>query len=212
MVSTTVRQPGREHVFRARRVAWAPEGEWRLYRAWGDLPRESGLRRRFLAWLLGGWQQLLYLGITGRTTVARWAEHAADKSWAPDVAVWERDPKVYFSEAEVRVAERNRIIAERPVHNVEHNGNNPGAVRIRRHLPQHVVRFRIRLAFHACLFAAVFAGLWIAGADVWHGWDAPRNAAAGACVLPLLLVGRRVQRWWQRNTRPRRRPYRRVYR
>lgn len=205
-MASTVRGPGRVGVPRPRQrpASWAPEGEWRLYRAWGDLPRESGMWRRFLAWLLGGWQQLLYLGFTGRTAVARWAEHAADKSWARDVAVWERDPRVYYSEAEVRAAERERIIAERPVHNVEHNGNNPGAVRIRRHLPQHVVRARLRLAARAGLWLAVFAWLWIAGAGVWPGWDAPRNAAVGASVV---VVGVRVGRWLS-GGRSRRRPRR----
>lgn len=202
MVSSTVRRPGR--TFSARPASWAPEDEWRLYRAWGDLPRESGPWRRFLAWLLGGWQQLLYIGITGRTTIARWAEHCKDKSWAPDIATWERDPKVWHSTEDVEAAEQAAIWRERPVWNQAHNGNNPGAVRIRRHLPQHVVRVRLRLAFHACVFLALFAGLWIVGADVWHGWDGPRNAAAGASGPAALVVARNVQRWWRRTTRPRR--------
>lgn len=211
MVATSVRQPGRTFTSRlaSRPRSWAPEGEWRLYRAWGDLPRESGLWRRFLAWLLGGWQQLLYVGITGRTAMARWAEHIGDKSWAPDIAVLERDRRVWSSEEDVRAAERAAIIAERPVWNVEHNGNNPGAVRIRRRLPQHVVRSRLRLAVHVCVFVAVFAALLLVGGDVWQGWDAPRNAAAGASVPGVLVAARGVRRWWRRLNPPKRRSSRR---
>ncbi|WP_047890840.1 hypothetical protein [Micromonospora sp. RV43] len=154
-----------------------------MYRAWGDLPRESGWRRRFLAWMLGGWQWLLYIGITERTAVARWAEHLNEKTWAPDVACWERDPQVWHSEADVLDAERSAIIAERPVHNVAHNGNNPGAVRMRRHLPRHVVAARTRLLVRACVAVALFTVFWIAGDEVWQGWDAPRNAAIAAAIV-----------------------------
>ncbi|MGS2615125.1 hypothetical protein ACVCAH_11460 [Micromonospora sp. LZ34] len=198
MVTSTVRRPGRRYV--SRPASWAPLGQWRLYRAWGDLPRESGLRRRLASWLLGGWQQLLYIGITERTAVARWAEHCGDKRWAPDVACWERDPRVWASEADVLAAERAAIIAERPVHNVVHNGNNPGAVRIRRHLPAHVVRARIRWAARLCVGLALFAGFWLAGADVWQGWDGPRNAVIGASIV---MAAAAVAR--DRLSRPKRR-------
>lgn len=190
----------------SRPAHWAPPGQWRLYRAWGDLPRESGWWRRFLAWLLGGWQQLLYIGITERTAIARWAEHMNTKRWAPDIACWERDPRVWHSEADVLAAERAAIIAERPVHNVVHNGNNPGAVRVRRHLPRHVVHTRIVWAARACLWTALLAGFWLAGADVWHGWDAPRNAAiAAAAVLAAGHVALAYTRRPRRRTRRRRR-------
>jgi hypothetical protein len=176
-----IRRPRHRTV--SRPASWAPPGEWRLYRAWGDLPRESGWRRRLTSWLLGGWQQLLYIGITNRTAVARWAEHLDGKRWAPDVACWERDPRVWTTEADVLAVERAAIIAERPVHNVQHNGNNPGAVRMRRHLPRHVLRARLRMTSRACVWLAMFAGLWLVGGDVWHGWDGPRNAAVGASIL-----------------------------
>lgn len=197
MTSSTVRRPGRRYT--SRPVSWAPPGQWRLYRAWGDLPRESGLRRRILSWLLGDWQQLLYIGITSRTAVARWAEHCGDKQWAPDIACWERDPRVWHSEGEVRAAERAAIISERPVWNVEHNGNNPGAVRMRRHLPRHVVHARLVLAARLCVWLALFAGFWLAAGDRWHGWDGPRNAAVAATAAGALM-------WWARarSRRPRR--------
>lgn len=205
MVASTVRRPGR--AYRSRPASWAPEGEWRLYRAWGDLPRESGLWRRFLAWLLGGWQHLLYIGETERTAVARWAEHAKDKSWAPNVACWERDPKVYRSQADVFAAERDAIIRERPVHNLAHNGNNAGAVRIRRHLPQHVVRVRIRFATIVCAWLAMFAGFWLAAGETWPGWDGPRNSAVGATIVLVAAFGART--WLRQPRRLRRRRSRR---
>lgn len=157
MVAEAVRRPSR--TFAGRPASWAPVGEFRLYRAWGDLPRESGWRRRVLAWLLGGRQQLLYIGITERTAIARWAEHLKDKRWAPDIACWERDGRVWSTQADVEVAEQQAIWRERPVHNIAHNGNNPGAVRIRRHVPAHVVRARLRLAVWSLLWLAVAVGL-----------------------------------------------------
>lgn len=167
---------------------WAPAGEWRLYRAWGDLPPESGLWRRLVAWLL-------YVGITGRTAAARWDEHMGDKPWAPDVACWERDPRVYRSEAAVLAAEKTAIVAERPVWNVEHNGNNPGAVRRRRHLPKHVVVRRVRWATHVGVWVALTVVLW------WlAGWtDLPYTAGITTLGMAAWKVWRRTQR------RPRRR-------
>ncbi|MFG1659105.1 hypothetical protein ACGFIY_21490 [Micromonospora chersina] len=186
----------------SRPVSWAPPGEWRLYRAWGELPRESGLRRRFLTWLLGGWQQLLYIGITERTAVARWAEHMNQKRWAANIACWERDPRVFYSEADVLAVERAAIIAERPVHNVQHNGNNPGAVRIRRHLPRHIVQARLQWAARLLLWLGLACGFWFVCGDVWHGWDAPRNSGIAATITGALLWWARAQ---TRRTRRRRR-------
>lgn len=202
MSAPTLRQPGRRVA--SRPAHWAPQGQWRLYRAWGDLPRESGWRRRFLAWLLGGWQQLLYIGVTERTAVARWAEHCDTKWWAPDVACWERDPRVWCSEVDVLAVERAAIVAERPVHNVQHNGNNPGAVRVRRRLPRHVVAARGRSLARVCVWLALFAGFWLVAGGRWHGWDGPRNAAVAATVAGGLM-------WWARARvrRPRRRGRRR---
>lgn len=105
------------------------------------------------------------------------------------------------------MVERAAIIAERPLHNVQHNGNNPGAVRVRRHLPRHVVRARLRWAARTCVWVALFAGLWLAGGDVWQGWEGPRNAAVEATVAGGAL-------WWAvvYTRRPKRRRRRRSYR
>lgn len=204
MTTSQIRRPGPRTT--SRPASWAPPDQWRLYRAWGDLPRLSGRWARFTTWLLGGWQQLLYIGVTGRTAVARWAEHMDGKRWAPDVACWERDEQVWATEDDVLVAERAAIIRERPVWNLQHNGNNPGAVRIRRHLPRHVVRARLRWAARALLWVALFAGCWLVGSHVWHGWDAPRNAAVAATALGAAM-------WWgsahTRRPRKRRRTSRR---
>ncbi|TDC25051.1 hypothetical protein E1211_31270, partial [Micromonospora sp. 15K316] len=142
---------------------WAPPGEFRLYRAWGDLPPETGWRARLLGRLLGGWQYLLYIGVTERTAVARWAEHLDDKDWAPQVACWERDPRVWASREAVEAAERAAIIAERPVHNVQHN--RPGVARRRRHLPRHVVRARLRAAGWLLLWSVQVVVLLAVGVD-----------------------------------------------
>lgn len=82
--------------------------EYRLYRFFDDAGR------------------LLYVGITGRQTLERLLEHVRSKGWAPDMACWERDPRIWHTEAEVLAVEKATIVTERPVHNVAHNGNNPG--------------------------------------------------------------------------------------
>ncbi|WP_341719907.1 hypothetical protein QQG74_09475 [Micromonospora sp. FIMYZ51] len=176
-----------------------------MYRAWGDLPPERGLWAAISGWLLGGWQHLLYIGITERTAVARWAEHLERKTWAPDIACWERDPKVWPSQESVLAAERAAIVAERPVHNVAHNGNNPGAVRRRRHLPRHVVRARMLWAARACVWLALFAGFWLAVGNAWPGWEGPRNSAiAASLVSAAALAARAYDRKKRRKTRRRR--------
>jgi hypothetical protein len=202
LVAEAVRRPSRVHV--GRPASWAPVGEFRLYRAWGDLPKESGLRRRFLAWLLGGWQQLLYIGITERTTIARWAEHMKDKWWAPDIATWERDTRVWGSRVDVEAAEEEAIWRERPVHNIAHNGSNPGAVRVRRHLPAHVGRARLRFALWFGLWLFVAVGLGLVAAVKAHvpARDALVVGVGGASAL----VG-----WLLYLARPKRRRGRRAW-
>jgi hypothetical protein len=107
----------------------------------------------------------------------------------------------------VLAVERAAIIRERPVHNHAHNGNNPGAVRRRRHLPMHVVRARIRFGLVACLWLALFAGFWLAAGEMWPGWDGPRNSAVGATFVVVALFGART--WLRQPRRPRRRSSRR---
>jgi hypothetical protein len=148
---------------------------------------------------------LLYVGITERTTIARWAEHMKDKWWAPDIACWERDERIYSSEQEVLDAETAAIRAERPVHNIAKNGNNPGAVHVRRRLERHVLERRLRVA--ACLLVwMAFTGLaWWLGRHVWAGWDGPRNGAVVAATPFVVWGGHRVRRWWKRLGRRTRR-------
>lgn len=88
--------------------------EYRLYRFYND----AGV--------------LLYVGMTGRRSLERLVEHLKTKLWARDIACWERDPRVWHNEQECLAAERAAIIGERPVHNVAHNGNNPGSPAVRR--------------------------------------------------------------------------------
>lgn len=68
---------------------------------------------------------LLYVGITGRLPFRRLMEHVCDKPWAPQMARWEVDPRVWATEGEVLAAEKAAIINERPKWNIAHNGNNP---------------------------------------------------------------------------------------
>lgn len=62
---------------------------------------------------------LLYIGICDEP-LKRWYSHAVDKAWWPDVA---RFRVVWFpSRDEALSAEREAIIAEKPMHNVVWNG------------------------------------------------------------------------------------------
>lgn len=61
-------------------------------------------------------------------------------------------------------------------------------------------RLQVLAVARVCAWLALFAGFWVAGADVWPGWEAPRNAAVGATiVLAALLCG------WAYTSRPKRR-------
>lgn len=120
-----------------------------------------------------------------------------------------------------RTGERRLIHAESPVHNVEHNEGNPGAVnRRRRILARHVADWR-RRAGHLALVWLLVASLltWLL-ADTDDGWRAGLTAAAdgtaGAAVLILLaqlarqaVRGRANLALQKRRTRTRRRRSRR---
>lgn len=71
---------------------------------------------------------LLYIGETGRQPFQRLMEHVCDKPWAPEMARWEVDPRMWATEAEVLAAEEAAIRAERPRYNWEHNEGNPDRV------------------------------------------------------------------------------------
>jgi predicted GIY-YIG superfamily endonuclease len=61
--------------------------------------------------------QLLYVGITGDPKV-RWAQHAADKTWWPEVS--RRDVEWVATRAEAEGAEREAIATEKPTHNTKY--------------------------------------------------------------------------------------------
>lgn len=66
--------------------------------------------------------QLLYIGITV-DIAGRFPRHAAEKPWWRDVT--RIDVEALPGRAEALEAERAAIQAERPVHNVRHNGDRP---------------------------------------------------------------------------------------
>jgi hypothetical protein len=68
---------------------------------------------------------LLYVGITGNTT-QRWAAHASEKPWWPEVA---RKTVEWFDDrATAEANERIAIGIEMPRYNVRHAGGDPSAV------------------------------------------------------------------------------------
>ena len=62
--------------------------------------------------------QLLYIGISADPKV-RWAQHAVDKDWWPQVL--RRDVEWMPSRAQAEAAERHAIVSEKPVHNSKHS-------------------------------------------------------------------------------------------
>ncbi len=155
----------------------------------------------------------LYVGITGRVPLERLLEHLRTKRWAPEIACWEVDPRVFRTEAEVLAAEKAAIIAERPKYNVAHNGNNPGRAAVRvaprrpavQPSPAEVV-LSSRWTWWAVLYlAAVGVSWWLlarADAAVSQVAVSTRWHAGVALALPVAVV---LLAWWWWATSGRRR-------
>jgi predicted GIY-YIG superfamily endonuclease len=62
--------------------------------------------------------QLLYIGVTCNPP-SRWESHRSDKPWWPLVA--RKELTTYPDRSAALTAEREAIVAERPLHNVQHN-------------------------------------------------------------------------------------------
>jgi hypothetical protein len=69
---------------------------------------------------------LLYVGIS-RNPAARWAQHAADKTWWPQVV--KKTVVMYGSRREAEVAEGRAIRSESPAHNLAPGRSDPEAAR-----------------------------------------------------------------------------------
>lgn len=176
--------------------------EFRLYRFYDDAGR------------------LLYVGMTGRMSLERLIEHIKTKPWAKDVACWERDPRSWDNEAECLAAERAAINAERPIHNIAHNGNNPGPVAVRQRPtrpappppPSLWARFwatRAGRALAAWLRrAAIVTAAWAAltaalTVTLWRLADLDLETSAGSAAFAATAA---MVKWWpRRRTRRRRR-------
>ncbi|WP_431935751.1 hypothetical protein [Micromonospora sp. RP3T] len=88
-----------------------------------------------------------------------------------------------------RTGERRLIHTEAPVHNVEHNDGNPGAVnRRRRVLPRHRADWRRRAGHLALLWLLVAAVLTWALADAGDGWRAGFAAAGDGLTWAAVLI------------------------
>lgn len=85
------------------------EQVFRLYRIYGD----DGA--------------LLYVG-ESNDTLRRFVEHLKDQRWAAEVADHRRDPRVFYSKADVQATEKEAVERERPRFNIEYNQRNPDRV------------------------------------------------------------------------------------
>lgn len=65
--------------------------------------------------------RLLYIGIS-LSAVERAGQHRADKPWWPDIARMEVQHLGTVTRREAEAIERDAIVAEKPKHNVVHNG------------------------------------------------------------------------------------------
>lgn len=175
---------------------------WRLYRFFDD----AG--------------ELLYRGKTNEP-IRRLLEHLRDQPWADEIATWQRDPRIFYSEAEALAAEKAAIRAERPRYNITHNGGNPNRIdpRTMRRPARVPAQRRGRRGTYRrrrsgwvpplWLLFALAAWLVLAG-WMWH----VLGRAAGGPGLPAAMAAVMVggARWaWpgRRSGRSRRRPSRR---
>jgi hypothetical protein len=76
--------------------------------------------------LFGVAEVLLYVGIS-RNPAGRWAQHAAEKTWWPEVA--RKTVVMYGSRREAEIAEGRVIRTESPLHNIATGRSDPEARR-----------------------------------------------------------------------------------
>lgn len=116
-------------------------------------------RRRTVVYVLRSLtRKTLYVGITSRNPSQRWAEHARDKPWWPEV-VFKQVESSHRSVAAAKRRERSLIRRYRPKYNLEHNDLA--------HVPSWYLRERRRknqkAQFHraAIRIPLVVAALWV---------------------------------------------------
>lgn len=172
---------GPYHTDQGRGMPEEPPRGYAPYRFWGALPAGVGWKARLLDWLLGRPHRLLYLGVTCREAMTRWAEHLAKQPWAGEIDVMERDPDIWWRtwsgtvgrgrvrEEGAQQGELKLIAAERPVYNIDGNDpiTNPYALadrtRVKRILPRHVAEWRRQAAVRASGWTVLAVVLWLLG-------------------------------------------------
>lgn len=196
---------------------------WYLYR----------FKTRILCALGAGCQRRhpMYVGISNEPW-RREKEHQQGKGWYRHTCGWEVDEREFATEEGARAAERVAILAELPLANDVHNGDNPhrlvfpktNAARARRpvtpgrpHAPvaspaRRLSRRQQGFAAVAATWAALSAaGWWAASAYLGLvGWSAPLVACFAALLLLAVaaLFVAEFARWW--NSRRARRQRRRL--
>jgi hypothetical protein len=153
---------------------------------------------------------LVYIGITSRwNPVRRFEEHVEQQPWAdtiplhdPVLVVAARlfilAPDTYCCELHAREAERDAILANRPLYNYEHNLGNPERITIPEQRTARAARDQARRLPYEDTWAAQFAARQAAR-------EAGRLLAAGAAQAPVP-----GERWWTRAGRRLRQTLRQV--
>lgn len=175
--------------------------EWVLYRCWTRLVIDGRwwvrLWQHVLAFLLGRRHQLLWVGISMRSGIARATEHLADKSWRRLIHVFEIDPDVTFAtERDAELYEDGRIAAECPRFNKKGNDRayNPGATHLQK-------RFHTRHRADWQQQAGLLALAWVAVscAMTWLLWPADADGFGGgfAAVLNGVATAAAAMMFWR---------------
>ena len=175
---------------------YANDPVWVLYRCWTTVPVDG--RWWVRAWqhledfLLGPQRRLLWVGISMRAMIARGVEHLADKHWRRQIHIIEVDQTITFgSKADAEAYEEERIRAECPVYNTDHNERalNPGAVhRTKRIKPHHVADWHAQAGLLALGWVALAALMtWVTLPDN-PGFIGTLQAVGGGFMLAAVIL------------------------
>jgi hypothetical protein len=202
--------------------------EWVLYRCWTRTPIDGRWWVRawqhLLAFLLGRRCQLLWIGISMRSGIARATEHLADKHWRRKLLIFEIDPdagdhgpagaRYFTTERAAELYEEARIAAECPRYNQRGNerATNPGATHLTKRIQtRHRADWQQQAGMLALAWIAVSAGcawlLWPAAVPDATGFTAAASRAqtgitSGIAFGAVLMMSWRILRLAVRGAQP----------
>lgn len=163
-----------------------------------------------------------YVGKTRQRLRTREGQHRDEQPWSDTiVGAAFVIAQGMWTEAQLDAVEQHHIRTLLPLYNIDHNLANPrritpwdavaqrqarepGWIPGKRPVP--LPRYapyvgwgwkQWRRVLVVASWLALTGVLWWAGADVWQGWDGPRNAVVGASIPFAAWGAARVRRWWR---------------